>query len=532
MYDLRCIFFFFFGFIGLIGYTQETEFISGQLIDSITLEPVVFATVRIKDKALGVISNADGSFKIPVRFKSSGEYLEISSMGYETRVVSLSNFKNGLIELIKMKAALFELDEVVVSEKRTRKKELTAKQIIYKSIKNLSVNLPQKPYSYVGYYRDYQLKNDNYTNLNEAIFQIYDQGVKGSDFETSKVRILEYHSNNDFPIDTVGQRPYDYKNKTKTISKAFLDSYGGNEYTILRIHNPIRNYQINSFDFVNKLESDFADNHIFYKEDDVIVDGIVLYHISFKVMDDNITMDDKIDVKGHMYIMKDDFAIQGFDYVIYDKVAIGKNEGEKKILLKTKVEYIRQNGKMYLSYHSMDNAFKIAKEPKLKLENVILNLHRNCFILKFTNTLEESSALRKSNYNAKFNGEKIKIKRLVLIGNEVLLYPDLENENTLEMITEIKSLGEQQKINNKNLKLNLKKLKDIDGNIINENWYENRKQFREFFVQKLQLEIISLPTDSLYMDKRKPIFNKLQPINEGDSFKDYWMNTPLQNTKQ
>ncbi len=104
---------------------------------------------------------------------------------------------------------------------------------------------------------------------------------------------------------------------------------------------------------------------------------------------------------------------------------------------------------MYLSYHSMDNAFKIAKEPKLKLENVILNLHRNCFILKFTNTWEESSALRKSNYNAKFNGEKIKIKRLVLIGNEVLLYADLENENTLEMITGIKSLGEQQKINNK-----------------------------------------------------------------------------------
>ncbi len=78
----------------------------------------------------------------------------------------------------------------------------------------------------------------------------------------------------------------------------------------------------------------------------------------------------------------------------------------------------------------------------------------------------------------------------------------------------------------------MKKLKDIDGNIINENWYENRKQFREFFVQKLQLEIISLPTDSLYMDKRKPIFDRLQPINEGDSFKDYWMNTPLQNTKQ
>ncbi|MET6991647.1 hypothetical protein [Sediminicola arcticus] len=46
-------------------FSQEKDFINGKLIDSETKEPVVFATIRIKDLARGVISNADGGFKVP-----------------------------------------------------------------------------------------------------------------------------------------------------------------------------------------------------------------------------------------------------------------------------------------------------------------------------------------------------------------------------------------------------------------------------------------------------------------------------------
>ena len=42
---------------------QEQDFINAQLIDSQTKEPVIFATIRIKDLARGVISNTDGGFK-------------------------------------------------------------------------------------------------------------------------------------------------------------------------------------------------------------------------------------------------------------------------------------------------------------------------------------------------------------------------------------------------------------------------------------------------------------------------------------
>ena len=73
------------------------------------------------------------------------------------------------------------------------------------------------------------------------------------------------------------------------------------------------------------------------------------------------------------------------------------------------------------------------------------------------------------------------------------------------------------------------RIKDIQGNEINVSEYETRKQFREFFVQKLQLDANVLPNDTTLMNMRKPIFDELQPIYKDDASDDYWMNTPLPN---
>ncbi|GGD71360.1 carboxypeptidase-like regulatory domain-containing protein [Maribacter cobaltidurans] len=485
-------------------------------------QPVVFATVRIKGKALGVISNTDGGFKIPLKHKLTGEVLEISSMGYEKIEVPLSMFNDKTILAINMKPALFELNEVTVSKRRRRAVNFSAREIVYKAIENLPNNVSMEPYSYVGYYRDYQLKNESYNNLNEALLQVYDQGFNISDYETSKIRIFDYRQNTDFPIDTLGLKPYDYSKRTKTISNATLSGYGGNEFVILRIHNPIRNYKINSFDFVNRFDSDFTRNHTFYKEEDVIVNGEYLYHVSFELLGT------KVEVKGDLYITQDNFAITGFNYITYKKQ--GKGDSEKTILFETKVEYIEEGGKMYLSYHSMNNSFRLATPPKLQLEDTTLDLNRNQFILEFTNLLDEKSASRLSNYDIIFNGEPLKFDAITIIGNEVSLIPDLDNKKSRDLFREIIYLANRDKITSENLRIELKRIKDEKGNLINEPDYENRKQFREFFVQELQLESSIVPKDNLLMKKNRPLF-KNQPINKPDNFKDYWMNTPLPNIK-
>lgn len=191
---------------------------------------------------------------------------------------------------------------------------------------------------------------------------------------------------------------------------------------------------------------------------------------------------------------------------------------------------MEKGGKMYLSYHSMHNAFRLATPPKLRLEDATLDLGRNQFILEFTNLLDEKTAKRLSNYDIIFNGDRLKFDAITIIGNEVSLIPNFDNKKNKELFREMIYLANRDKVSSENLRIELKRIKDEDGNVINEPGYENRKQFREFFVQELLLESSIVPNDSLNMKKKKPIFDD-QPINKPDNFEDYWMNTPLQSNK-
>ena len=140
---------------------------------------------------------------------------------------------------------------------------MSAARIVDRAIKNIVLNYPTTPFKAVGYYRDFQRNDTKYINLNEAIFEVWDQGFGALDHETTKNRILENKRNLDFPIDTITEKPYEYNGKRKIIPGAYLDNYGGNEFTILRLHDAIRNNSINAFDYVNVFKSDFLKNHNF-----------------------------------------------------------------------------------------------------------------------------------------------------------------------------------------------------------------------------------------------------------------------------
>ncbi|MFS4467273.1 carboxypeptidase-like regulatory domain-containing protein [Maribacter sp. 2210JD10-5] len=499
-------------------------------MDAETLEPVVFATIRIKGKSLGVISNMDGSFKIPSFFKKEGDTLEISSMGYALTPIALLDVSDNITNIITVKPNVMKLDEVVVkAKKRTRAiQNLSAVKIVQLAIESLPKNLPQNPYSYVGYYRDYQLKDSNYVNLNEAILKIFDKGSQAKDFETTNVRIFDYRQNTDFQRDSLGALPYDYENKRKMISGAFLNNYGGNEFVILRVHDPIRNRNVNTFDFVNVLENDFITHHVFEKEEDVLFENDNFYHVSFK----NKQPFKGLGVQGDMYISKNSFAIRNFEYAIYysKKKKSKKKKGIDEVLFETKLEYTQKDGFMYLNYHSMDNSFKVVLPPKFIVEKAVFNPVKKCFVIRFNNDLKEKEALKKSNYKVLFKGKKLKFKKLVLIGDEVLLFPDMEKEQNVLLYNEIEAVMKESSICDNSLKIYVKNLKDVDGNEIYKKTYSTRRQFRQFFVQQLETNAMAIPSDTSLMKKNAPIF-KNQPIIKPDNFDDYWMNTPLRKTE-
>ncbi len=514
------------------------------MLDAKTLEPIVFASIRIKDRSLGVISNLDGSFKIPIKYRDYGDVIEISSMGYRTVEVLIHDLSIYVTNTIRLQPAVFELPETIVSANRKRK-ELRPKEIVQKAIDALLENYPTEPYSQVGYYRDYQLDNRDYVNLNEAILEVYDQGFRATDSSTTKVLIYNYKENRDFRRDTLARKPYNYsfKGEAKIIDKGYLNSYGGNEFTILSVHNAIRNYKINSYSFVHRFETDLLKEHKFSREDDSSFGEELLYTIRFER---------KLPVHsayGRLYISKFDYSIYKMEYAVYDETKTNstgladKNGSIKQPIFEVTTSYRQQNNKMYLNYISFNNVFKLWEPPKLKLDYVDLrfdrtllyksstNLKKRWFILTFSEFLNANYVQNVKQFSIYFKGKKIALEGLLVSDNKVILYPKATSKKQIQMLEELQFIAQNEGLNEQILTVEAKNLQDVNGNKIGEWTTKDFHQFREFFVQKLKPNgVTEAYPESSFMNRRKPIF-KGQPIVKPENIGDYWMNTPLKTAK-
>ncbi|WP_423997100.1 carboxypeptidase-like regulatory domain-containing protein [Maribacter sp. IgM3_T14_3] len=505
-------------------------------MDSKTQEPIAFASIRIKDRALGIISNTDGSFKIPLKYKEYGDIIEISSMGYQTKEISIQSFSVYELNDVRLKPATLELEEAVVTARKKKKKKLTARQIVRRAISSIPENYPVESFSTIGYYRDYQLDSLRYVNLNEAILEVFDEGFDAIDSVTTKVKIFDYLENTDFKRDTLALRSYEYQFKEgrKVIDKAFLASYGGNEFTILRVHDALRNYKIDSYSFVHRLKSDLLSEHKFKKESDTYLADEPLYTVKFE----KLLLD--YSAYGTMYISKRNFAIHKMEYIVYDRTKklpngiINKHKTNNQLIFEIITEYRPENDKLFLNYISFHNTFQLWDPPKFVLEYTTVDINQQRFIISFNLTPDLEAALDKDNYIFKYKEKQIDLTKIVLDNSDenrktVFLYPKMYPYKAEEMFRSISVAARKGPVDSLLLSVKVSNIRDMDGNLINEWTSRDYDQFREFFVQEVKTNV-KRPVDSLLMEKRKPIF-KDQPMINPDNFNDYWMNTPLQNIK-
>jgi hypothetical protein len=510
-----------------VGFAQNDAFLVGKLIDAKTQEPVVFATVRIKGMAKGVISNEDGGFIIPERFKEMGNSLVISSMGYQRKEIPLSMFKAGTSIKVYLEPAAMQLHETVVTAKRKRR--YSASGIVRRAIQNIPNNNPHTLFSTIGYYRDYQKVEGKYVNLNEGIFEVFDQGFSKSDSMTTKTRIYAYHKNTDFSEDTLAQKEYNYVEHKKIIDNAYLRSHGGNEFTILRVHDAIRNHDIKAYSYIYTFDRNLLDNHVFSKGDDTQLDDQNLYTIEFKHDETHYR------AYGTLYIAKSDFAIYHLDYVVYNKnklLPTGQlnKHGNKMVpIFEVNTDYQRFNGKMYLNYISFNNPFLIRLEPKFTTESIIFNLETNQLEIVFNNQPLPYEMEEWKNYEVKINGRSAKIILLNAYKKKVYLkFSEEDVEQFKILFRDLKEKGVDRKelLPKDLISIDIKNIHDLEGNLINEARYMAYDQFREYFVQEVRPKVVLPLNEDMFMKKYKPLFGD-QPIFPPEDFKDFWMNTPL-----
>jgi len=533
---------------------QKTDFIYGKLVNSDDQTPIPFAHISIKNKAKGTISNMDGGFRIPGKYYKSKDTLVITSIGYYSKKIPLISLDQNLRNVMILMRKEEVLDEITIGDSGNKSRKdgqsidnssasltnrVRAKDIVQLALDRIPENYPFKPFSYVGYYRDYQMNKGNYMNLNEAVMHVFDAGFGASDSVQTQTRIYKYNKNLTFPEDTLANMPYDYNNERKYISSTELGTpkAGRNEYTLLRIHDALRNYNINSYDFVNRLDADFIKHHKFKFLSGTSIDSIPLYAISiYKRWERYFT------AIGKIFISKGDYKIYKMQYAVYDKSVRLESQKEQqtksnksdkkkkklgKLLYEIIVEYQLYKGIMYPNYISFNNSFQSLKPPvfypkRAELKDSSGLMDPNVIKLTFSLDALQKKALKKKNYRLWFNNKLLNISKLII--SEIDIVEFYLDKNTLLMYTPYKMT---ENMDQKKPKRQYDKICDESSYELYIGPYRSLNQYREFFVQELDIDT-KKPKDTFYMIKDQPIF-KNQPIAPKKKQQEYWMNTPLKN---
>ena len=491
------------------------EFIQGKLLDSVTKSPVVFASIVLKGSSKGVISNEDGSFRIPLEFKNQYEELIISSIGYGSLTVPTEDLLEDTVNTIYLMPKTIELQEATLIG---YKDKLSAKQIVRKAIKAIPDNFSTNPFSLVGYYRDYQLDNSKYVNLNEAVVEIQDKGFGTRDLKTTDFSIYRLVKNQDFPRDSISSSSYDYDEWNKVLEKGILPAYNGNELVILRVHDAVRNYDYGSYSFIYKMKNAFIPNHDFTLGNDVYLDGEWLYAINFR------TKMNGVFAKGEIMVSKKDFAIYGLHYEAYEL-------DQSKLIFEIHSEYRPFEGKMYLSYLSFSNTFKVKRPPAFVINNTYMDMENQSIVINFNNVLDLDSASDPVHYKLHFRNRNIPLQVLKVYqaSKKVVLKPQFQSERIEKLYRDaVEKDGQEKGLDA--IVCKVEGVKDIQGNVLWSSESKSYLQFREFFTQKT-ISGENGDEVGIKMDKNKPLFENEIPNESLDSMERYWMNTPLKQTQ-
>ena len=117
--------------------------ISGKIVDP-NNEPISFAHIRLENTNIGTISNDIGLFKLVVNIENKNNRLIISSLGYKTEKITLSDE----YQTITLTEDVTQLNEVVIVSKDY------AKELIEKAINAIPNNYPTSDERHTGFFRE------------------------------------------------------------------------------------------------------------------------------------------------------------------------------------------------------------------------------------------------------------------------------------------------------------------------------------------------------------------------------------------
>jgi hypothetical protein len=302
--------------------------LSATVQDNQSQEPLPYASVGIKGKSIGTITNLQGQFDFHFPSEFRNDILVISMLGYQDFEAPIWSLLDSKITVIPMTRSTTVLKEVEVRD------SLSGGEILQLALAKIEHNFPMNPFLLKGFYRDVKKVGGTYIALLEAAVEIYDDNYSEPRNKTKlreRVKLLEVRK-------SVG---YDNKFTAYFGQKNLLED--------LLLHNNIRYRQID-------LNSDLFNNT--KREHDSHYNGRETFVIS-----NNVGFNLK------MYIDKTDYSISHLQFEISgDNDERKKNLVSKFVSYKKVIDFKRFNDKMYLNYISISSHEKWYDETTDELQ--------------------------------------------------------------------------------------------------------------------------------------------------------------------
>ena len=316
---------------------QEVTYITGLIIDAESLEPLPFATIGLKNKGKGTVSNNSGEFGLNITPDCINDTLYVSYLGFYGREIPVrQSFGNNFT--ITMKREFISIPEIIIRNQ-------IPQEIIYKTLSSIPHNYGNTPAYLTGFYREGILRKNELQTYSEAILQIFKSPYSGS-LLNDQIKVFK-------------SRKIENVNSTDTLTvrlKAGLS-------TCLELDG-VKNY----FDFIDRQS---ITQYSYRLTDIVSFDDESAFEIEF-------VQKEEVDLplfKGNIFINTSDFAILRAEFEInpayMNKIkesfisSPSREFNTWPVSVKYSVNYRKVNDRYFLSHVRGDLLFVTRQKKKL-----------------------------------------------------------------------------------------------------------------------------------------------------------------------
>ncbi|MDO6821040.1 carboxypeptidase-like regulatory domain-containing protein [Zobellia sp. 1_MG-2023] len=364
---------------------QEIEYnlYKGEVIDSKTKKPLVFASLAIEESNISTITNTEGEFSLKIPKDVSNANVIVSFLGYSTKTIPLSQLNKEKNKII-MTSSVTELPEVNIAVPKD------AEELVREVLKKKGENYFDDPTLMTAFYRETIKKRRKNVSLSEAVVNIYKTPYNS--FKKDGVKLYKARKSTDYDkLDTVA-----LKLQGGPFNALFVDIMKYPEYIF---------------------SQETLDHYVFKFDHSTRVNDKLVYVINFEQSTQVI---DPL-YKGKLYIDAENkiltsaiYSLNITDKDLAAKLFVRRKPRNAQVWptdVAYRVDYREKNGKWYYSYSNVLLEFKI-------------NWDKRLFNSVYSMTCEMAVTDWKKNLVTEFPKAKDRIKTSIILSDEAIGFAD------------------------------------------------------------------------------------------------------------